>query len=105
MRTAGSRRRSRSRGLALLLYDGSMVRRLFGFTLLLLVVVPSTALAYLDPGSSSLLFQAAAAALFTLLFVLRTWWSRIRGLFRKEEPAASVSPDASDSAPPPGKDS
>jgi hypothetical protein len=81
-----------------------MVRRAVVLALLSLILAPSTALAYLDPGSSSLVFQAAAAALFTLLFVLRTWWARIVAFFRRGRPAAPVAPDPTGTVPPPGRD-
>jgi hypothetical protein len=66
------------------------------------LLASSTAFAYLDPGSSSILFQAAAAALFTLLFVLRTWWTRIRSFFRRGEPSGPPAPEPG-SAPPPSE--
>lgn len=104
MRTTGFRAPESKQRPVFLLYDLPMVRRLVGFTLLLLLVAPSTAHAYLDPGSSSLLFQAAAAALFTLLFVLKTSWNRIRGLFRSGRKATPAPRETSDPAPGPGED-
>lgn len=82
-----------------------MVHRAVVLSLLLLILAPSTALAYLDPGSSSLLFQVAAAALFTLLFVVKTWWARIRAFFRRGKLAEPAGPEPRGTAPPPGKDS
>jgi hypothetical protein len=81
-----------------------MSRRGFVVALLvMLALVPSRAFAYLDGGSSSMLFQAAAAALFTLLFVLRAWWARIRTFFRKRGASRPPGPDPG-GAPPPGQD-
>jgi hypothetical protein len=42
------------------------------------VAVPAPAFAYLDAGSASILFQAAAASIFTGLFVLKTYWANLR---------------------------
>lgn len=81
-----------------------MVYRAVVLSLFLLVLAPSSALAYLDPGSSSLLFQAAAAALFTLLFVLKTWWARIRTFFRRGKLAEPAGPEPRSTVPPPGRD-
>jgi hypothetical protein len=55
--------------------------------LLALVMTPTghghVAVAYLDPGSGSLLLQAAVAALLSVPFILRTrihgLWLRLRG--------------------------
>lgn len=46
---------------------------------LLWVALPRDAFAYLDPGSASVLFQAAAGAFFTALFVLKRYWTTIKG--------------------------
>ncbi len=46
--------------------------------IVLWVSVPVPALAYLDAGSASLLFQAAAAGLFTGLFLLKTQWANLK---------------------------
>ena len=43
---------------------------------------PDPALAYLDPGTGSFLFQAITAGVITGLFILRTSWQRIRERFR-----------------------
>lgn len=50
---------------------------------LALVLQPDPALAYLDPGTGSFLFQAITAGVITALFVLRTSWQRIRERFRR----------------------
>lgn len=39
--------------------------------------------AYLDPGSGSFLLQLLLAALLGGLFVLRSYWSRIKSFFAK----------------------
>lgn len=58
----------------------------------ILLVFPANALAYLDPGTGSMMFQMAVAAIFAALFTMKLYWQRVKGamkrLFRK-------SPDAS----------
>jgi hypothetical protein len=41
------------------------------------------ALAYLDPGTGSFIFQAAAAAVIGALFLVRSFWYRIREGLRR----------------------
>jgi len=45
------------------------------------LAVSAPALAYLDAGSASLLFQAAAASLFTGLFIIKTYWANLKAWF------------------------
>ncbi len=46
--------------------------------------VPPPALAYLDPGTGSMVFQWIIAGLVGSAFALRILWRRITGMFRKE---------------------
>jgi len=48
-----------------------------------LALQPAAALAYLDPGTGSFLFQAVTAAVIGGLFFLRTSWARVRERFRR----------------------
>jgi len=51
-------------------------------------------LAYLDPGSGSILLQLIIAGLLGLGIVLRSQWSKIKRLFkRKEEDAIDIDAD------------
>ena len=59
-----------------------MVGVLAGFTAAL-VLQPAPALAYLDPGTGSFLFQAITAAVIGGIFVLRSSWHRVRERFRR----------------------
>ena len=56
---------------------------LAALTLVFVLLQPSPALAYLDPGTGSFLFQAITAGVITGLFVLRSTWARIRERFRR----------------------
>jgi hypothetical protein len=57
---------------------------LVGFIVLAL---PAPALAYLDPGTGSMVFQMAAAAIFAAMLTVKLYWNRVKtfvkGVFRK----------------------
>lgn len=55
------------------------------------VALPASAVAYLDAGSASVLFQAAAAALFSGAFVLKAYWANIRAWFSRSKPPSPPS--------------
>lgn len=42
-------------------------------------------LAYLDPGTGSLVFQTVVAALAALGYAFRSYWGRIRTLFSRRD--------------------
>jgi hypothetical protein len=48
----------------------------------LAIVTPRDALAYLDPGTGSLILSMAVAGFFSAVFTLKTYWHRLKGLFR-----------------------
>jgi hypothetical protein len=49
--------------------------------------------AYLDPGSGSFLIQIVIAGLVGAAFIIKTYWKKIKGLFKHETP----DPDADQS--------
>jgi hypothetical protein len=53
--------------------------------LVLFVATPTSAYAYLDPGTGTVLLQGAIAGVAGALLVVRTYWARITGLFRGSE--------------------
>lgn len=65
--------------------------------LLLALLIPVDALAYLDPGSGSMFLQLVLAGLFSALFFLKSFFRRLFsslvGLFRKSPPVASLQPE------------
>jgi hypothetical protein len=61
----------------------SSLGALVALTLVLVLLQPAPALAYLDPGTGSFLFQAITAGVITGLFVLRSSWQRLRERFRR----------------------
>ena len=54
----------------------------------LLVIMESDAEAYLDPGTGSFVFQTVIATVAGSLFVVKTYWRRIKALFSR--PSAHV---------------
>ena len=61
--------------------------------IVLALVTPRDAHAYLDPGTGSLIFSMAAAGFFAAMFTLKTYWRRFKtvvsGLLGKGAPATS----------------
>jgi hypothetical protein len=51
---------------------------LTGLALGALLVTPTDAWAYVDPGTGSYLFQLAAAGFFAGMFTLRRCWDRVK---------------------------
>lgn len=69
------------------------------FWALFLLVIPRDAWAYLDPGTGSLLLQAAAASIFAGILTIKLYWQRLTALFasRGKQPAGELT-----DAPPAG---
>jgi len=59
---------------------------------LVLCLIPADASAYIDPGTGSYVFQTVVAALITAGFLLRTFWHRVIGIFRRRAPTEKVDP-------------
>ena len=55
----------------------------FCFFILILqfIILPSSAYAYLDPGSGSLLLQMFIAFIAGSIFMIKLYWGRIRNFF------------------------
>jgi hypothetical protein len=60
---------------------------LIAFAGLLLVFCPKQADAYLDPGSSSMLWQILLAVVLALGYMARRYWTRIRALLGRNAQA------------------
>lgn len=61
-------------------------RKAVPFVLLALgfvLTTPAEALAYIDPGTGSYLFQLAAAGLLAGMFTLRRYWDLLKSTFRR----------------------
>jgi hypothetical protein len=63
-------------------------------------VLIASAQAYLDPGTGSYLLQILAAGVLSALFMLKTYWHKIKSLFgwkkSEEDTPASGSSEVSD---------
>jgi len=72
--------------------------------LLLLVLIAPPAHAYLDPATGSMILSAIIGLFATAALTVKTWWYRLKALFRREPrlPAAGLPPAASDERGPPG---
>ncbi len=69
------------------------VRQRLLFTLLItLLLVPVSALAYLDPTTGSMLISAIVGLFASLVLAIKTYWYRIKGFF-KRKPAESDADD------------
>jgi hypothetical protein len=71
------------------------MNRLFLASLLLvfMIIAPSPAFAYLDPGTGSYVLQILLAALVGTVYAVKTYWGKIRSvitriLHKKEESKA-----------------
>ena len=58
---------------------------LFFVVLALLLAFPKQALAYLDPGTGSILIQVMIGTLAAALAVCKLYWRKITQIFRKTE--------------------
>ena len=60
-----------------------MFKNFLVFTILFiaLIVLPSKASAYLDPGTGSLLVQVIIAAFATILITIKMFWGKIKNYF------------------------
>ena len=58
--------------------------KLFTYTLLA-ILAPTTAFAYIDPGTGSILIQGLIAAIAAIGVTLKLYWHRFVAFFRREE--------------------
>lgn len=59
---------------------------------LALLVMPTDAHAYLDPGTGSLIIQGLLAALFGAAFTIKLYWGRLKAWFAGTPPPAEEPP-------------
>jgi hypothetical protein len=62
---------------------------------LALALLPAPAHAYLDPGTGSMILSAIIGLFAPAALAIKTWWYRIKSLFRRQDPAgrpASANP-------------
>ncbi len=56
-------------------------------TAMSLAMVPATALAYLDPSTGSMLVSAIIGIFASIALAVKTYWYRLKGLFRRKSQA------------------
>jgi len=66
--------------------------RLLIVALITLLLIPVSALAYLDPTTGSMLISAIVGLFASLVLAIKTYWYRIKGFF-KSKPAETSSDD------------
>jgi hypothetical protein len=52
-------------------------------SIILILLTPSPALAYIDPGTGSIIFQGIIAAAAAGAAVMLSYWQRLKNLFRR----------------------
>lgn len=66
----------------------SRVIHVLSLSVLIALLFPRDAFAYLDPGSGSLIFQTIVATLAGAAYAVRLYWHRIRSWFSREPQAS-----------------
>lgn len=75
------------------------LRYLLGLTMVAWFALAAPAAAYVDPGSTSVVFQAIVAVLAAAGLTVKIWWHRFRNLFRRAgDDPSPTEPDAVDTA-------
>lgn len=70
-----------------------------------LLLIAPMAQAYLDPSTGSLILSAIVGLLATMGLALKTWWYKVKSLFRRSTPDANRDTGRSGSAAAPsGRD-
>jgi len=57
----------------------------FVFSFLVLLIFPSLAFAYLDPGTGSYIFQLAIAGLVGAAYFIKLYWFKVKAIFAKKK--------------------
>ena len=63
--------------------------------LVLLMSVSTSANAYLDPGTGSMILQAVIASVALGLITIKAWWYRLAGLFQKKQDKQEIETEES----------
>ncbi len=59
--------------------------KIAGAIFLSTLIIPPAALAYLDPGTGSMIIQALAVAVFSSLFFIKRIWHSIKKFFGRNK--------------------
>lgn len=72
--------------------------RVTALTLVLMLALIAPASAYIDPASTTVIFQVAIAGLAAAGMAVKVFWSRIVGFFSRSKPAVDPVDARSDAA-------
>lgn len=59
--------------------------KLLGIVLMLGIIIPSKALAYIDPGTGSIVIQSIIATIAGVGFACKVYWSNIKNYFSRKK--------------------
>jgi hypothetical protein len=62
-----------------------------------ILITPSTAFSYLDPGTGSMIIQGIIAGIAVAGFAIKSYWYRILGFFGKKLPSDTLDDDDTES--------
>ncbi len=54
-------------------------------TIMFVLLISSPAYAYIDPGTGSFLLQGLIAAFLTTSLTIKTYWNKLKTLFKKKK--------------------
>ena len=66
--------------------------------MVILLLTPVSALAYLDPTTGSMLISAIVGLFASLVLAIKTYWYRIKAFFKRRPAKADADADADDGA-------
>jgi hypothetical protein len=70
----------------------SYLGRILSIAVVLALLFPTDAFAYLDPGTGSMVVQSVIAVLAAAGYAIRLYWSRIQSLFRRSRESEQARP-------------
>lgn len=59
-------------------------------SMIILLLMPMSALAYLDPTTGSMLISAIVGLFASLVLAVKTYWYRIKSFFKRKPPESNV---------------
>jgi hypothetical protein len=62
----------------------------FGMLVCLAALTPTSAYAYLDPGTGTFALQGLIAGVTGCMIAVRAYWGRIGRLFRRSKPSSEI---------------
>ncbi|OGP07777.1 MAG: hypothetical protein A2048_03385 [Deltaproteobacteria bacterium GWA2_45_12] len=66
---------------------GGFNKFMFFILILSIFLLPSTAHAYLDPGTGSMILQIVVGSVLAAVYTVKVYWQKIKAFFRKKDPS------------------